>query len=83
MTQLNFESKEVEEYYRKMRRELGMSHPGRWNNKPCITKEDVDNYVKDAKNILACGWRSHPKGALLFPCGQQHALHHNSIYTAS
>ncbi|WP_187374395.1 hypothetical protein [Murimonas intestini] len=54
MIQLNFESKETEEYYRKMRRELGISHPGRWNNKPCITREDVDNYVKDAKNILAC-----------------------------
>lgn len=30
MIKLNFESKETEEYYRKMRRELGISHPGRW-----------------------------------------------------
>ena len=54
MTQLNFESKETEEYYRKMRRTLGISHPSRWNHNPCITREDVDNYVKDAQNILAC-----------------------------
>ena len=51
MTQLNFESKETEEYYKKMRRTLGISQ---WNHNPCITREDVDNYVKDAQNILAC-----------------------------
>ena len=52
--QLHFENQETEEYYHKMRRLLGMSHPGSWNHLDCITREDVDNYVKDAKNILAC-----------------------------
>lgn len=54
MIQLNFERKETEEYYKKMRRTLGISHPSHWNHSPCITREDVDNYVKDAQNILAC-----------------------------
>ena len=54
MAQLNFENEEIEKYYRQMRRNLGIGHPSHWDHKPKITKEDVDNYVKDAKNILAC-----------------------------
>ena len=52
MAELHFESKEVEEYYRKERRVLGVGHPCRWDSQKVITKEDVDNYVKDAKNIV-------------------------------
>ena len=52
--ELHFESKEVEEYYRKERRILGIGHPCRWDSQEVITKEDVDNYIKDAKNILSC-----------------------------
>lgn len=54
MAELHFESKEVEEYYRKQRRILGFGHPFYWNDLEVITKKDVDLYVKDAKNILAC-----------------------------
>ena len=54
MAELHFESKEVEEYYRKERRVLGIGHPCRWDSQEVITKEDVDNYIKDAKNILSC-----------------------------
>ena len=54
MAELHFESKEVEEYYRKERRVLGVGHPCRWDSQKVIPKEDVDNYVKDAKNILSC-----------------------------
>lgn len=54
MAELHFESKEVEEYYRKQRRILGIGHPCRWDHQEVVTKEDVDNYVKDAKNILSC-----------------------------
>ena len=45
MAELHFESKEVV---------LGVGHPCRWDPQKVITKEDVDNYVKDAKNILSC-----------------------------
>ena len=54
MAELHVESKEVEEYYRKERRILGIGHPCRWDSQEVITKEDVDNYIKDAKNILSC-----------------------------
>jgi hypothetical protein len=54
MSELHFESKEVEEYYRKQRRILGISHPSRWDHQEVITKADVDHYVKDANNILSC-----------------------------
>lgn len=54
MTDLHFESKEVEEYYRRQRRLLGIGHPCRWDTQEVITQEDVDYYVKDAKNILSC-----------------------------
>ena len=49
MAELHFESKEVEEYYRKERRVLGVGHPCRWDSQKVITKEDVDHYVKDAR----------------------------------
>lgn len=49
-----FENQETEEYYRKMRRNLGVGHPSQWDSQDVVTKEDVDQYVKDAKNILAC-----------------------------
>ena len=32
MAELHFESKEVEEYYRKERRVLGVGHPCRWDS---------------------------------------------------
>ena len=54
MAELHFESKDVEEYYRQERRVLGIGHPCRWDSQEVITKEDVDNYIKDAKNILSC-----------------------------
>ena len=53
MAELHFESQEVEEYYKKQRRILGISHPCRWDYQEVITR-DVENYIKDAKNILSC-----------------------------
>ena len=54
MAELHFESQEVEEYYKKQRRILGISHPCRWDYQEVITREDVENYIQDAKNILSC-----------------------------
>lgn len=54
MSQLHFDSPETEEYYRKMRRNLGIGHPSEWDSQEVVTREDVDQYVKDARNILAC-----------------------------
>ena len=42
MAELHFESKEVEEYYRKERRVLGVGHPCRWDSQKVITKEGAD-----------------------------------------
>ena len=66
MAELHFESKEVEEYYRKERRILGIGHPCRWDSQEVITKEDVDNYIKDAKNILCSPWYLITHIVLLF-----------------
>ena len=68
MAELHFESKEVEEYYRKERRVLGVGHPCRWDSQKVITKEDVDNYVKDAKNI------HHPKELPAISAGSSFSL---------
>ncbi|MDY3920414.1 MAG: hypothetical protein SOZ59_15705 [Candidatus Limivivens sp.] len=54
MTQLRFENTETEEYYKKMRRNLGIGHPSQWDGQEVVTRQDVEQYVKDAKNILAC-----------------------------
>ncbi|MDO5424420.1 MAG: hypothetical protein Q4F41_11905 [Eubacteriales bacterium] len=54
MTQLHFEDEETELYYKKMRRNLGIGHPSHWDSQEVVTRQDVDQYVKDAKNILAC-----------------------------
>ena len=55
MIELKFDSKETEDYYWKMRRNLGIGRPAEWNSHDkIITMEDVEKYVKDAKNILSC-----------------------------
>ena len=55
MVELKFDSKETEDYYWKMRRNLGIGRPAEWNSHDkIITMEDVEEYVKDAKNILSC-----------------------------
>lgn len=54
MIKLNFDSQETEDYYYDVRRKLGVGRPSWWNTAPVITKEDVDNYIKDAENMLQC-----------------------------
>lgn len=55
MVELNFDSEETENYYWKMRKNLGVGRPSKWNSKDkIITMEDVEQYVKDAKSILSC-----------------------------
>ncbi|MBU9726503.1 MULTISPECIES: hypothetical protein [Diplocloster] len=54
MINLNFESPETEEYYADARRKLGVGRPSWWNTADVITREDVDNYIKDAENMLQC-----------------------------
>lgn len=55
MVELKFDCKETEDYYWKMRKNLGIGRPSKWNNpEKIITMEDVEKYVKDAKNILSC-----------------------------
>ena len=51
---IQFENKETEDYYKKMRRNLGVGHPSSWDSQDVVTMQDVEQYVKDAKNILAC-----------------------------
>ncbi|MBR0545837.1 MAG: hypothetical protein IIW99_06440 [Treponema sp.] len=55
MVELKFDCKETEDYYWKMRKNLGIGRPAKWNNpEKIITMADVEKYVKDAKNILSC-----------------------------
>lgn len=54
MKELHFESKELEEYFYEQHRILGFGYPSYWHDLEVITQKDVDLYVKDAKNILAC-----------------------------
>lgn len=55
MVELKFDCKETEDYYWKMRKNLGVGRPAKWNNpEKIITMADVEKYVKDAKNILSC-----------------------------
>ena len=55
MIELKFDCKETEDYYWKMRRKLGVGRPSEWNRPDkIITMEDVEKYIKDAKNILSC-----------------------------
>lgn len=55
MVELKFDCKETEDYYWKVRKNLGIGTPSKWHDKDkVITMEDVERYIKDAKSILSC-----------------------------
>lgn len=53
MQDFKFDSKETEEYYLKTMHKYHMGNP-EWDSDRIITRDDVDNYIKDAENILNC-----------------------------
>lgn len=55
MVQLKFDCQETEDYYWKVRKNLGIGTPSEWKSSDrIITMEDVEEYIKDAKSILSC-----------------------------
>ena len=62
MAELHFESKEVEEYYRKERRVLGVGHPCRWDSQKVITKRGRGQLCKGRqKTFCPADLIHHPK----------------------
>lgn len=53
MQDFKFDSKETEEYYLNTMHKYHMGNP-EWDSDRIITRDDVDNYIKDAENILNC-----------------------------
>lgn len=53
MKDFNFDTQETKDYYLQSLRKYHVGAPN-WDSSRTITKEDVENYIKDAKNILEC-----------------------------
>jgi gamma-glutamylcysteine synthetase len=53
MKDFKFDSQETKDYYLQSLRKyrVGFSN---WDSAKTITREDVENYIKDAENILQC-----------------------------
>lgn len=53
MKDFKFDSPETKDYYLQSLRKYHVGVPN-WNSNRTITREDVENYIKDAENILQC-----------------------------
>ena len=61
MAELHFESQEVEEYYKKQRRILGISHPCRWDYQEVITRECGELYQGRKEYPVLLTYRNRTK----------------------